>query len=100
MAVQQTQLARAIAKRHQVFAQQSHGYRQVFELRGQQKRVPIAAQIFPTGGARADLGDEAVVVGSRTVVVTAEGPQLARRCRFGWFCHALSPLRGDAMPDA
>ena len=100
MAVQQTQLARTIAKHHQVFTQQTHGHGQVFELRGQQKRVPITAQVFATGGAGANLGDETVVIGHRTVVVAAEGPQLARRWRFACFCHALSPLRGHAMPGA
>jgi hypothetical protein len=77
MPMQQSDASRAIAKHHQVFAQQAHGHRQVLEFGAEQKRMPVAAQVFAAGRAGAHRGDEAVVVRRGPVVVAAVGPYVS-----------------------
>ena len=74
--MQETEAPRAVAKHHQVLAQEPHRQRRVLELRRDQERVPVAAQVFAARRARANLRQQEVVLGRRTVVVAAVGADL------------------------
>src|ERR1051325_9783160 len=69
--VQEADLAAAIPKDDKVLAEQPQRDPQVFKLRLEHDRMPIAPQTLATGGARPDLSQRARLERSRPIVISA-----------------------------
>jgi hypothetical protein len=71
MQLQQPYGAAAVAKPHQLLAEDLNPQRQIFQLVREANRLPKAPQILAAWCARADMGEFRVFVGHLAVEVSA-----------------------------